>query len=50
VGEFAPGAPFYLFAQAPGDVRLDLGIADDENGRLRDASFPDLTEVELAPL
>jgi hypothetical protein len=32
LGECALGAPFYLFAQAPGDVRLDLGIADEENG------------------
>jgi hypothetical protein len=32
-GEAAPGVPFYLFAQA-GEVRLDLGIADEEDGGL----------------
>jgi hypothetical protein len=48
--ETVGGRAVLLFAQAPGDVRLDLGIADEENGRLRDASLPDRTEMELAPL
>ena len=32
-GEAAPGVPFYLFAEA-GEVRLDLGIADEEDDTL----------------
>lgn len=31
-GEAAPGEPFYLFAQS-GDLRIDLGVSDDEAGR-----------------
>jgi hypothetical protein len=30
-GEAAPGEPFYLFSWAPDDVRLDLGVADQED-------------------
>ena len=30
-GEAAPGVPFYLFGQQD-DLRLDLGIADEEDG------------------
>jgi hypothetical protein len=33
-GEAAPGEPFYLFSWAPGDLRLDLGVADEEDGGL----------------
>ncbi len=32
-GEAAPGEPFYLFTQN-GDLRLDLGIADEEDGAI----------------
>jgi hypothetical protein len=31
-GEAAPGVPFYLFAQN-GDLRLDVGISDEVDGR-----------------
>jgi hypothetical protein len=31
-GEAAPGEPFYLYAWAPHDVRLDLGIVDEDDG------------------
>jgi hypothetical protein len=31
-GESAPGEPFYLFGQA-GDLKLDLGVADETGGR-----------------
>jgi hypothetical protein len=31
-GEAAPGVPFYLFGQS-GDLRLDLGIVDQTDGR-----------------
>jgi hypothetical protein len=31
-GEAAPGLPFYLFAEA-GELKLDLGIADEVDGR-----------------
>jgi hypothetical protein len=31
-GESGPGAPFYLFAQA-GDLRIDIGVTDDADGR-----------------
>jgi hypothetical protein len=33
-GEAAPGEPFYVYAWTPDDVRLDLGIADEEDGPL----------------
>jgi hypothetical protein len=32
-GESAPGEPFYLFGQS-GELRLDLGVADEIGGRL----------------
>jgi hypothetical protein len=32
-GEAAPGVPFYLFAHV-GDLRLDVGIADEADGKL----------------
>jgi hypothetical protein len=31
-GEAAPGVPFYLFGQNSG-LKLDLGVADEENGK-----------------
>jgi hypothetical protein len=31
-GEAAPGVPFYLFGQS-GELRLDLGVCDEENGK-----------------
>jgi hypothetical protein len=31
-GESAPGEPFYLFGES-GDLKLDLGVADDADGR-----------------
>jgi hypothetical protein len=31
-GEAAPGEPIYLFCRAPNDVRLDLGVADEDDG------------------
>jgi aminoglycoside-2''-adenylyltransferase len=31
-GEAAPGVPFYLFGQN-GELRLDLGVADEQDGR-----------------
>jgi hypothetical protein len=33
-GEAAPGEPFYLFARAPHDLRLELGVVDEEDGAL----------------
>jgi hypothetical protein len=33
-GEAAPGEPFCLFSWAPDDVRLDLGVADQEDDGL----------------
>jgi hypothetical protein len=33
-GEAAPGEPFYIYSEAPDDVRLDLGVADEEDGGL----------------
>ena len=33
-GEAAPGEPFYVYSWRPDDVRLDLGVADEENGEL----------------
>lgn len=32
-GEAAPGVPFYLFGQN-GDLKLDLGVADEADGKL----------------
>jgi len=32
-GEAAPGVPFYLFTQT-GDLKLEIGIADEEDGAL----------------
>jgi hypothetical protein len=32
VGEAAPGVPFYLFGQN-GELRLDIGVSDEEHGR-----------------
>lgn len=32
-GESAPGVPFYLYAEN-GDLKLELGVADEEDGRL----------------
>jgi hypothetical protein len=32
IGEAAPGVPFYLFGQ-DGEVKLDLGVADEHDGK-----------------
>ena len=33
-GDAAPGEPFYVYSWTPDDVRLDLGVADEEGGAL----------------